>query len=270
MAEHMFNKATNPKMALDPHAAESLSDVLYEMGKSLLEKFEYPMAIRWLDRAREVLDRQELDRLSKNAGELRISILQSTIKALIGSNGPEEMARARDMVAQLEIELGDKLIVLLLKLELINASIDASFDADAYANVLRKMIRTSILSESNFKLILYHIRKLNEKNSRLACATLDELAIQRILSDGPLERIEKVVVTRLHLIKAEPDIQKAVLPLESLFDSIAAKLAEPLGAAACLGAHTVCYCLLELSLARQADMTSCCGHKSKRAMHSIN
>lgn len=266
----MFNKSINSKVVIDPRAAESLSDVLYEMGKGLLEKCEYRMAVTWLDRACGILDGQELDRLSTDASELRNSILQSTIKALIGINGPEEMARARDMVTQLELELGGKLIVLLLKLEIITASTDANFDVDAYASILRKMIRTLIMNESNFKLILFHIRKLNEKNSRLACATLDDLTTLRILPEGPLERIEKVIITRLYLIKTERDNLDDILPLENIFDSIAANLTEPLSAAACLGAHTVCYCLLKWPMARKANLNSCCGLESKRAIHSIS
>lgn len=240
----MFSKSVNSKRAIHPRTAESLSDVLYEMGKGLVEKMEYQMAVTWLDRACGILDRQEPDRLSTDAVELRISILQLTVRALLGINGPEEMARARDLVAQLELEVGGKLIVLLLKLEILSASTDANFDSNAYADILRKMTRTLIMSDNNLKLILFHIRKLNEKNSRLACTALDELAILRILPEGPLERIERTLITRLYLIRVERDIQDDLFHLENLFDSVEQNISKPLSAAACLGAHTVCFCFL--------------------------
>ena len=265
----MFNKANVSKRPIDPHTAESLSDVLYEMGRGLLEKREYQMAVTWLDRACGMLDCQEPDRLSADANELRISIIQATVKALLGVNSPEEMERARNLVAQLELEVGGRLIVLLLHLEILSASVDVNFDADAYANTLRKMIRIVSMSDGNLKLILSHIRKLNDKNSKLACIALDDFATLRILPEGILERIEKVIITRLYLIKAERDDEDDLLPLETLLDAAAANLAEPLSAAACLAAHTVC-CYHYIMSGTDTDLNSCYGNALKPVIPSAS
>lgn len=75
-AEHMFSKSKQINWALTPSAAENLADLLYEMGKDLLEKRNYELAVRWLERAYDVIGEQELEMLSPEAGELRLSIMQ--------------------------------------------------------------------------------------------------------------------------------------------------------------------------------------------------
>jgi hypothetical protein len=77
-AEHMFTKCKQHKHTIDPSVMESLADILYEIGKGLLGKRNYELAARWLERAHDVLGEQDMDKLSHEAGELRLSIMQST------------------------------------------------------------------------------------------------------------------------------------------------------------------------------------------------
>jgi hypothetical protein len=76
-AEHMFAKCKQLTCALTPSTAESLADLLYEIGKDLLGKRNYELGIRWLERAHDMLGEQDLEVLSAEAGELRLSIMQS-------------------------------------------------------------------------------------------------------------------------------------------------------------------------------------------------
>lgn len=76
-AEHMFGKMRKLPGTLRHSTAESVADLLYEMGKDQLGKREYELAIRWLERAFDVLGEQDLEVLSSEAGELRQSIMQS-------------------------------------------------------------------------------------------------------------------------------------------------------------------------------------------------
>lgn len=75
LAEHLFNKASLPSNNLGPAVAENLADLLYEIGKNFLQKKQYEMAVRWLERSLDALSCQDLDRLSPDAGDLRLSIM---------------------------------------------------------------------------------------------------------------------------------------------------------------------------------------------------
>lgn len=77
-AEHMFTKCKQLTSALTPSTAETLADLLYEVGKDHLSKRNYEMAIRWLERAYEALEEQDLELLSPAAGELRLSTMHNT------------------------------------------------------------------------------------------------------------------------------------------------------------------------------------------------
>lgn len=75
-AEHMFTKCKQLMTTLTPTAAETLADLLYEIGKGSLAKREYNMASRWLERAYDVIEGQGLEMLGPEAGELRLSTMQ--------------------------------------------------------------------------------------------------------------------------------------------------------------------------------------------------
>ena len=223
----MFNKSMSSKHFFDASTAESLADVLFEMGKDLLGKKQYAIAVKWLDRAYNILVEQELDRLSMDASELRLSIVESLIKALLGLHDPESTDKARSLVDLLENEMGDKLIVLLLRLELISTTTDDVFDSASYCDILQRMTRTVVFTESNFKLIMHHIRKLAEKSPGLASRALDELLKLRILPAGKAEWVEKAIITRLWMITNQKDGADAPTALGDLLSSVFDGLSEP-------------------------------------------
>jgi hypothetical protein len=240
VAEFMFNKSMASKHFFDASTAESLADVLYEIGKDILRKKQYTMAVKWLDRAHNVLVEQELDRLSMDASELRLSIMESLIKALLGVEDVESNDKARSLVELLENELGEKLIVLLLRLELISAPGNEIFDSTAYCDVLKRMIRTMVLTESNFKLIMHHIRKLADKNPGQACVALDELLKLRILPEGKPEWTEKVIITRLWVVTNQEESSDVLKVFGEILSMVFDGSAESFSPAAGLAAQTVC------------------------------
>lgn len=235
----MFKKSFAAQSFFDPHTAESLADVLFEMGRELLHKQQFSMAIKWLDRSSEVINGQELDRLSINANELRISIMEASVKSLLGLQDETSFDKARSMVDLLENEIGEKLIVFLLRLELISSVNSESFDSNAYSSILQRMIHTMSLTESTFKLILFHIRKSNDKSPSLACKTIDDLLRLRVLDSGCDAWIEKTLITRLWMTVGQIDNLDAIKSLESIFSSIASNISKPLSPAVTLAAHTV-------------------------------
>jgi hypothetical protein len=83
----MFQKVELAQIAADPSSTEELADALYEIGKGLSAQKQYEMAVRWLGRAYDVCSEQEQDRLSNNARELRLAIMQllSTWSSILDS-----------------------------------------------------------------------------------------------------------------------------------------------------------------------------------------
>lgn len=63
--------------AMNYSTAESFADLLYEIGKGFIEKRSYEASVRWLERAYDVLGEQEYENFGPEAGELRLSVMQS-------------------------------------------------------------------------------------------------------------------------------------------------------------------------------------------------
>lgn len=76
-AEHMFAKCRQLIKAPSPTISEILGDVLYEIGKEALSKNSYDVAIRWLERAYDVLGDRHLEMSNLEISELRLSTMQS-------------------------------------------------------------------------------------------------------------------------------------------------------------------------------------------------
>jgi hypothetical protein len=241
----MYKNACSEQRKFDPDTAESLADVLYEMGKSLLGTAEYPLAIKWLDRALEILAGQELEKLSMDASELRISIIQSTVKARIHLKDEKSLEEARDHINVLQSELGDRLIVLVLRLEILEATPEENFDSAAYSDVLGRITRSAILNDDNFRLVMFHIRKLNAKNPASACKSLSDLLKLRITRDSADERrnwmIEKALITRVWMAVGQRDSLDTLSTLEDFLNVIVTDTEGVVSQTASLAAHTVRY-----------------------------
>ena len=74
LAEHFFNKVPATELASSANLSERAADLFCEAGKSFSLKKELELAINWLERALGALDACDLDRLSQDAGDLRLTI----------------------------------------------------------------------------------------------------------------------------------------------------------------------------------------------------
>ncbi|KAH8883678.1 SPO22-domain-containing protein [Thozetella sp. PMI_491] len=167
IAEHMYHEAEPLLSSATAQCAERLSDVLYEIGKSLLADQNYPVAVRWLERANVAVHSQRLGLLSRDAIELRLAILQTLVAAQLGLDTKDSYETARSLVDYIEDELGNKPLVLLLRLDLLQHSPAEVFDCGSYADILRQMIKSFDLSESTLAL------RCNDRD--LAAQCLEEL-----------------------------------------------------------------------------------------------
>lgn len=74
LANNTFLKAAEGSMAeslSQPSSAEDMANALFGIGNELVEQKSYPLAIQWLQRAFDVLDKVEVMNLSEPGSELR-------------------------------------------------------------------------------------------------------------------------------------------------------------------------------------------------------
>ncbi|KAI9746999.1 MAG: hypothetical protein M4579_007542, partial [Chaenotheca gracillima] len=102
LAEHMFAKAAISTRKVDAATAESLADLLFEIGRELLSKTQFASAAKWLERSYDALMSQDQERLSLEAGELRLCISQSMVKSFVTIGGEVMIAKAQSLVSLLE------------------------------------------------------------------------------------------------------------------------------------------------------------------------
>lgn len=234
LAEHMYAKSELLQQFLTPDYAERLADVMFEIGRAMNAKSEYPMAVKWLERANKIINAQNFESLSREGAELRMAILQALVTALLGTGRTDDLEQARKYVDCIEADVGRKLVVSLLRLELLQKTPAEIFDSDSYADTLRRMIREFAFSEPAFKLLIHHIRKLHDKSPASGSAMLDEFIIKLARGDNDVW-MEKAVVTRMWMITSQRDTFNT---LDAIHE-VLSKLARPLSAEAAVAAQAV-------------------------------
>ncbi|KAF1989013.1 SPO22-domain-containing protein [Aulographum hederae CBS 113979] len=243
LTEHWFSKITKQGETLDPQAAEKLADLLFEIGKDQMAKKNYEWAAKWLERAYDVLAEQELENLSEDSAELNMSIIQKLIRAFVAQDNDEARVRAWDLVTLMEQDYADKMVVWLLKLELLSS--DRTTDPAAYYTVLQRMIRSAVLTQPNFKTMMYHIRKFKDKDPHLACKAIDELLIDRLCGQAKEESIESAAMTRIWITLTTSENADAVSSLNELFENLNRGLERPFTSSATHAAQTLIWNRIE-------------------------
>ncbi|KAI1506177.1 meiosis protein SPO22/ZIP4 like-domain-containing protein [Biscogniauxia marginata] len=239
VAEHLYGKIESLKQNLEPKSAELIADSLFEIGRGLIAKADPLRAAKWLERAYEFINSQELEQLSREAIELRLAISQALVQAHLNTNSPEGVQSAETHVNFIEAEMGNKLVVLLLRLEILFRSPAEVFDSHSYSDVLQRMIINVDLTNSSFKLVIYHIRKLEDKSPGLACSIFDDFIVSRLLPTQRDDWIERTILLRTHMTTAHRDTPQAIQSLVAVFDKIETSLGRPLTATTALGVLTL-------------------------------
>ncbi|KAI9724656.1 MAG: hypothetical protein M1828_003525 [Chrysothrix sp. TS-e1954] len=135
VAETMFSKVITTQ-AQEPKTSEGLADVLFEVGRDLLKRNDFYKASKWLEKAHDVLSRQEAEDLSQDGSELGLSILYHLVRAHLDNGTEPAIEKARSLLALMENDYEGKLSVSVLHLELLSKEKD--YDVDQYANESNK------------------------------------------------------------------------------------------------------------------------------------
>ncbi|KAM0349825.1 hypothetical protein ACHAPU_003659 [Fusarium lateritium] len=220
VAEHMFSKADALLRHLDPSPAEQLADTFYCIGSDLSSKNDHEMALKWLRRAFDLINNQELERLSTEGLELRISIHHELIQALLATGSQESLQEADNLASLLESEIGDKPVILHWKLEILQKSPSEVFNVDACASILRRLIRSLDLSDAGLGFLLHGISELRTRGPRLAIGLVEELMLKRLILCGNMNWIGKALVRRVWLSTMEIDAAVSAADLIQLLDRV--------------------------------------------------
>lgn len=235
----MYNKASAALPTLDYHFAEKLADVTYEIGKSLLQKKDFPMAAKWMERTVHVLNAQDLNQLSREGNELRISTIQLLAHAYFGIGDSHALDKANELITDLESDVGDMLVVLLLRLEVLLHSPAEEFDGQAYAGVIRRMIKGVDLSDASYNVIMSHIRQLETKSPSIATLVLDDFLLSRLVASPRSQWVEKALLLRVLFTTNRRDTPDATDKLATLFTNVEKKYEKILSVDATLAIQAV-------------------------------
>ncbi|KAF4966640.1 hypothetical protein FSARC_5689 [Fusarium sarcochroum] len=220
VADHMYAKADNLLHQLDPSSAEQLADTFHCIGSDFSSRKECDMALKWLRRAHSLINDQELERLSAEGLELRMSIYHELIHALLATGSQEGLQAADSLASHVESEIGDKPVVLHWKLEILQRSPDEIFNVDACASILRRMIRSLDLSDAGLGFLLHRISEIRKRGPRLAVSLMDELILSKLLPCGNTEWIGKAIVRRVWMGTMETELSVGATELIQLLGQL--------------------------------------------------
>lgn len=184
---------------IDVPSAETVADTFRAIGSGLLLKNDFLLAAKWLRRARDIINCQPIDRLSVEGVNSNLEITHGLVQSLLGMNEDSATSEARDMVAHMEAEVGDKPVVLHWKLEILQKTADESSNPETYASILSHMVRTFDSTEQSFRFLLHHIEGLRAMDAQLAGSLLHEYLMERVLPSGNVDWLNRLIVRIVRL-----------------------------------------------------------------------
>ena len=204
---------------LEPSFVEGLADLFLEIGRSQNKKTQWAEAVYWLERAHNTLLSQSQELLSSDAGELRISIMHDMARALSSIDTSDSRTKAWNVVRELEIDCGDRLVILLLKLDMLRDDIPHS--AQDYCGILHKIVRTVHLTDTNVKTVLHHVHKLRSRSPLMAHRVLCTLLQERLIGTEETKWIDKALVTIIWNCTSSTDFLDVLTSLSEVLETLA-------------------------------------------------
>jgi hypothetical protein len=271
----MYNKGHLAENPVEPRYAERLADVLYEIGRDMSRKNDFQIAVKWLRRAQDVINSQDIEQLSPEALELRTAIMQAHVAALLHLDTKEDLEKAQNLIDFMQSEMGNTMVVLVLRLDVLNKVPPEIFDSNAYAGVLSHMITSlkqldvemdpvnKTVNEPAFRLINHHIGKLHSRSPELGCAVMDQfiLALAKTKHESWMERL---VTKRIWMAASRPD---SITSIEAVQTTLSC-LKNPLTAEATIAVQTVCPNMQVMHIGIAANWTPAFMEVTRISIHS--
>lgn len=191
---------------------ESLCDVLFRLGASILKHSDYYLAVKWLRRANTIL--KTVESLSTNGFELRAAVTQYLIYGLIKAGTKDFLNEASELIST---KKGNQPSILSARLDIINRSSAGSFDPAAYVGVLGQYIATQEPSPHVIDSIIHYIYQLAVLDIHRALSVFDEQLFPRLMKDVYPSVIGKAIVQRLIMTTTYIKDQAAAIESSTLF-----------------------------------------------------
>lgn len=238
VAEAMYARTEGLRRSLNPEAAEEFAEVLCDMGKGLAERGVFDGAMTWLRRALGVLEAQNVEMMSIGACHLRDAACQALVTAMLETGQERDWEAAKDTVATLEDRLGEKPVVLALRLEVLAAAKAEQFDAKAYADGLLRLSRTLSGSAEHIGVVQQNIAVLHSRDPAMGCKTMDQWLLKNSGAVTP-EDLNSMVLQRVAMATKQQGVTQTIFDLLKLLDGLLERGTKALGGATAFHAQAV-------------------------------
>ncbi|OXV09702.1 hypothetical protein Egran_02543, partial [Elaphomyces granulatus] len=218
LAEHMLCMIPEEAINNDLQLASELADLCYNVGQQAFSKGQFDLAAKWLEKAAKHNSR------SLNAGDenspnvkLRLIILHMTVRAYLEQNSGESRTKSLQTLEILISYYPNELAVLILWLEVMMKQ--GNPDHRIFYNRLETLVHVIELTDTNIKIILSYIQKLQEWSIEMCVRTLEQLLLRMpVLSDN------EQWIDRLFVISIRLSTSSGVADSLSLLDAVATHL----------------------------------------------
>lgn len=236
LAEHLFKKAIMARDIWTASTAEQFADLLYEIGRALSKQESTEESVNWFRKSAFVFELETLSDCNVSAAELKMTVMQALVKALLHVETPEALGEARSVLETIRSSFGAKLSCHLLEFDF-HAHCPESSSEDMLQAILI-MIQGVSLNDPSYRTIMRCIYDLKSKDTALAARALEHLLLSRVLATGREEWIEQVVTVRLWML-APPGSATACDLAENLILSVDQAIDVPFSANATSMLHGV-------------------------------
>lgn len=166
-------------------------------------------------------------------------------RAFLNSEKQDGRSKSWNIIQELDIDYGERLAVLLLKLD--HFATDPTHSPQDYSDTLGKIIRTVHLTDINVKTILHHVHGLSSRSSPMAHAVLVTFLSGRLLGAEQPKWLEKALVTMIWNCTTSKGGLDLVSSFAELFDNLIAASSVPLSPSATHAAQILLWKRVEAS-----------------------
>ena len=163
--------------------------------------------------------------------------MHALVKALVDTDGEDNRKKAWNVIHELDVAHGDRLIVLLLKLDLY--ALDVTFSAQEFGDILHSIIRTVHLTDTNVKTALHYVHILRTRNSSMAHTVLVSLATERLIDAEESAWLEKTLITITWNCTTSMDLTNSHELLEDVLNTVLADTGRAISQSATHAAQVV-------------------------------
>jgi hypothetical protein len=172
-----------------------------------------------------------------------MSAMHLLTKSLLALQTEQSTSKAREVVQLMDTEYGDKMLVSLLKLEIL--AFEPQPDINIYHGTLLRLFRSVYLTKPNFKTLMHHIHKLRKFSPEVACDCLGQLLSIRLFESGKIEYIERVTVMRIWITTSNSQTTSLIDSLRFFLDLVSSNITSPYSSAATHASQTLLWKLIE-------------------------